>query len=67
LNHRTGNKIQKKQKIKGSAGAAITHVLYRKHPPRRPVLIGQGKLNPPRETGKRFFETFLRRKRLAAW
>jgi hypothetical protein len=30
------------------AGAAITHDLYRRHPPRRPVLVGQGKLNPTR-------------------
>jgi hypothetical protein len=42
-----------------SAGAAITHKFYRQRPPKRPVLIRQGQLNPPFETGKRFFEIFF--------
>jgi hypothetical protein len=31
---------------------------YRPHPPKRPVLIRQGQLNPPFKTGKRFLENF---------
>jgi hypothetical protein len=48
--------LAKQNPQKSSAGAAITHDLDRHHPPRRPVLVGQGKLNPPRRSDKRFLK-----------
>jgi hypothetical protein len=31
-------------------------ILTADHPPRRPVLVGQGKLKPPRQSDKRFLK-----------
>jgi hypothetical protein len=41
---------------KKRAGAAITHDLTSPTPATRPVLIGQGKPNPLRRSGKRFWK-----------
>jgi hypothetical protein len=40
------------------ASEATTHDLTLQHPPKRPVLIGQGYSTPHSDLCKRFFENF---------
>jgi hypothetical protein len=52
-----GGRILNLQKI-GGGRDDYTRIFYRRHPPLRPVLIGQGQANPSRDSGKGFFEIF---------